>query len=90
MGGTVQTLEYGAEVNAPAVTRDGYDFTGWSPAVPQTMPAENVTYTAQWTPVEYSVTYDLNGHGSPNPNNIQTYTIETGEYAPEAPLDAGD
>lgn len=89
-GGTMQTLEYGDELNAPAVARNGYEPAGWSPAVPQTMPADNVTYTAQWTPAEYSVTYDLNGHGSPNPDNIQTYTIETGEYVPEDPLDAGD
>lgn len=41
-------------------TRDGYKFTGWSPAVADTVTG-NATYTAQWeklTPVEtFTVTY---------------------------------
>jgi len=28
--------------------RPGYAFTGWTPAIPSTMPAENTTYTAGW------------------------------------------
>ena len=30
------------------MTRENYDFTGWSPAPPTTMPANDVTCTAQW------------------------------------------
>ena len=41
---------YGAaigEIGTP--TRPGYTFIGWEPAeIPETMPAENTTYTAQW------------------------------------------
>ena len=41
---------YGAaigEIGEP--TRPGYTFIGWDPAeIPETMPAENTTYTAQW------------------------------------------
>lgn len=41
---------YGAaigEIGTP--TRPGYTFIGWDPAeIPETMPAENTTYTAQW------------------------------------------
>ena len=29
----------------------------------------------------------MNGHGSPNPLNLQTYTVETGKYTPEPPED---
>lgn len=38
-------------------TRPGYTFTGWAPTtIPPTMPADNTTYTAQWTPVQTNYT----------------------------------
>ncbi len=53
------SVEYGAEVPAPAnPTRDNYEFKGWSPVV-TTMPAKSVTFTAQWEaagPVDYTIT----------------------------------
>ena len=48
-GGTSVTQDYGSTLVAPTVTRDGcYTFVGWLPEVPKTVPAENVTYVAQW------------------------------------------
>ena len=48
-GGTRVTQDYGSTLIAPTVTRDGcYTFVGWLPEVPKTVPAENVTYVAQW------------------------------------------
>ena len=64
-----QTYKYGAAVTAIAdPTKTGYTFTGWSPAVPDTMPAEARTVYAQWrktTPD--TVVFD--------PNNINGKTL---------------
>lgn len=50
--------------------------------MPQTVPLNGGTYTAQWNVIEYAIIYDMNGHGVENPNNLLKYTIETGEYTP--------
>lgn len=64
-----QTYKYYAAVTAIAApTKTGYTFTGWSPAVPDKMPAEALTVYAQWrktTPD--TVVFD--------PNNINGKTL---------------
>lgn len=56
---TTSSVTYGTSLTAPTVTRTGYTFSSWSPAVASTMPASNTTYTAQWTVNKYSVTHTL-------------------------------
>ncbi|MBR4918580.1 MAG: InlB B-repeat-containing protein [Bacteroidales bacterium] len=43
------TQDYGTTIVAPAnPTRENLVFDGWIPAIPSTMPAENLELTAQW------------------------------------------
>ena len=88
-GGTddrVNNHNFGAKVTKPVdPSRTGYTFTGWSPAeIPATMPAENLEFTAQWTPTPYTVTWKL---GKENYHTSNVDIENPLSIAPENPSD---
>ena len=60
-GGMSVKQDYRSAIIAPTVTRTGYTFKGWEPEVAAMVPAEDVTYTAQWEINQYTVTFNANG-----------------------------
>ena len=61
VGGKTVTQDYDSALTAPTVTRTGYTFVGWTPAVPAKVPAQDVTYKARWQVNTETVTLDLGG-----------------------------
>ena len=65
-------------------TKTGYEFKGWSPSVAEKVTG-NVTYKAQWEPVNYSVTYTWEGAptgetcptGATNLHMSDLYSVDT-------------
>ncbi|MDD6000946.1 MAG: InlB B-repeat-containing protein, partial [Bacteroidales bacterium] len=85
------TQDYNSAITAPAnPTKEHYKFIGWDKAIPATMPAENISLTAQWEAIEYNITLDYAGGELPTgKSNPSTYTIETPTFTLEKPIRTG-
>ena len=70
---TEKTFKYGESVTAiENPTKVGYTFAGWSPVLPETMPAEDLTVKATWTVNSYDITYDFAGGEFKNVDYLNT------------------
>jgi len=76
-------------------TRDGYSFAGWTgtdlDAATMTVTIAqgstgNRSYTATWTPIDYTITYNLAGGSASNPTS---YTVETATFTLTIPTRDG-
>jgi len=61
----------------PAVTKIGYTFLGWAtggttygPGASVQVGSANITFTAQWSAIDYTVSYDINGGTSAVPVSV--------------------
>ena len=81
------TQDYGTPITSPAdPIREGYTFIGWDREIPKTVPAENITVTAQWEINQYTIAFDTNG-GSEIAPITQDYGTEI--TAPDNPTREG-
>ena len=56
------TQRYGTTITPPEnPTKEGHTFIGWEPAIPETMPATDLTITAQWQINSYTLVYMVDG-----------------------------
>ena len=78
-GGTVVQQDYESVIVVPTVARIGYTFKGWSPSVAATVPANDVTYTAQWEKNKYTLSFDANGGTYGTATTIVDYGTTVGE-----------
>lgn len=79
----------GYNTTFPYISRTGYNFGSWNGyAQGAGTPAiySNVTYTASWSIINYSITYD--GNGGTLPSNPATYTVETDKFTLTNPTSA--
>ncbi|WP_162599220.1 InlB B-repeat-containing protein [Shewanella algidipiscicola] len=66
------SADFGAAITAPAdPIREGYTFTGWSPAMPATMPAQNLMLKAMYEQIELTVTASVSGDATISPASQQ-------------------
>ena len=81
------TKNFGEAVGTVAdPVKTGYTFAGWDKEIPATMPAENVTITANWTANEYTITFDTDGGTAVDPI---TQDYNTAVTAPAEPTKTG-
>ena len=84
--------QYGASVTISATVSNGYKWSMWSDSNTDqehtfTMGAEDISLTAQATPISYTITYDLGG-GTVS-GNPASYTVETDSFTLESPTRTG-
>ncbi len=81
---------FGASVKVENPTKPGYTFSGWEPQVPATVPAENTTYKAKWTPGESGFTVVFWYENANDDGYSYAGSIKPTNVAPGTKVNSGD
>ena len=81
------TFVYDSNISLPSATRIGYNFIGWYNGDDKVESgkwkiAENITLTAEWEIITYSISYNMN-YGTTT--NRTSYTVETDTFSLSEP-----
>ena len=72
-GGYSKRIDAGTPITAPTVVRDTYNFIGWNPSVPATMPESDLTCVAQWQRTQFTITFNKQGGTGGTDSTTATY-----------------
>lgn len=98
-GGTtvadINNFAYGDKITEPDISRTGYTLDGWYNGETKWNFAadtvtDDITLTAKWTPVTYTITYELAGGSlAEGQRNPASYTVETQDVTLLNPTKSG-
>ena len=87
-----QTVAYGGKATSVSAEKKGYTFLGWFDGEKEydfaSAVTKDMTLTAKWEIVEYTITYNLGG-GTNAESNPSSYTVESGQITFAAPSRTG-
>lgn len=89
---TEETYLFEEKINTPSdPVKTGYTFTGWTPSVPDSMPAEAMTFTATWAVNSYNAVFDATSGSWADGSTKKTVVTEFDAEitAPEDPVKPG-
>ena len=81
---TQGTVQYGAAITAPTATFEGHTFIGWNATPATTMPAHDVTYTAQWSIAVKHYLQNIDGTYPVEAQDTEDVTGEVNAYVTPA------
>ncbi len=89
---TVDTVAEDAVIPEPSEpVKTGHTFTGWTPAIPEKMPARELVFTATWKANDYVAAFDANGGAWADGAMKKEFSVTYGKKItePEAPSKQG-